>query len=158
MVSITGGKWTTYRKMAEDVVDKAAALCGLPMKPTPTKHFSIQETAPGKKPDPDFGLYGGNAGEIRSLVEKDPSLSEKIHPALPYTKAEVRWILRNEMVIKLEDIMARRLRALFLDARASMEAAPVVAELAAEELGWDEKKKNSELQSFSELAKGYILN
>ncbi|MFZ5941320.1 MAG: glycerol-3-phosphate dehydrogenase/oxidase [Bacteroidota bacterium] len=158
LVTITGGKWTTYRKMAEDVVDRAAALSGLPMKPTPTKHFPIQEKVPGTGPDPDFSLYGRHAADIRALVTADPALGEKIHPALPYRKAEVRWILQNEMTEQLEDILARRLRALFLNARAAAEAAPLVAGMAAETLGWDRAKMEDEVLAFRELAKGYILS
>ncbi len=158
LVTITGGKWTTYRKMAEDAVDRAAALAGLPMKPTPTRRFSIQESLPGRRPDPEFSLYGGNAPAIRALLESDPSLSGKFHPLLPYTKAEAVWMLKNEMVVKLEDLLARRLRALFLNARASLDAAPEVAELAATELGWDTRKKEAELAEFTDLARGYILD
>ncbi len=158
LVTITGGKWTTYRKMAEDVVDRAAALNGLTMKPTPTKHFTIQGREPGKKADPVFGQYGCHENELRALADADPGLLKMIHPALPYTFAEAVWILRNEMVLKLEDLMARRLRALFLNARASIEAAPQMAALAAKELGWDEEKVRSETNAFVELAKGYILD
>jgi len=158
LLTITGGKWTTYRKMAEDAVDRVAAMAGLPMAPSTTRRFSIQGSVPGEAADPDFALYGCHAKEIRSMSDNDPALKEKIHPELPYTMAEVDWILRNEMVIKLEDLLARRLRALFLNTAAARSCAPMLAERAGAVLGWNREKIQQELDDFMVLSKGYMLD
>jgi len=90
-------------------------------------------------------------------MREAPSLAAPLHPALPYTGAEVVWAVRREMARTLEDILARRLRALFLNARAAVEMAPVAASLAARELGWDEDRQRREVGAFTDVARGYML-
>ncbi|MFT4771750.1 MAG: glycerol-3-phosphate dehydrogenase [Cryomorphaceae bacterium] len=94
---------------------------------------------------------------MKKLIKKDPSLGEKLHPKLDFIKAEVVWAVREEMARTIEDVLARRVRALFLDARASMEMAPEVAELLAAELNWDEQRMADEIEKYQVLAEGYIL-
>ena len=90
-------------------------------------------------------------------MEEDISLAGKIHPGYPYTGAEVKWVLKNEMAITVEDVLARRIRLLFLDARAAMEAAPGVAMLIAEEMNKDQSWVNEQVAAFTKLAEGYLL-
>jgi glycerol-3-phosphate dehydrogenase len=105
-----------------------------------------------------LAVYGSDAYEIGKLIEADARLGEPLHAALPYVKAEVVWAVRHEMARTVEDILARRTRALFLNARAALDMAPVVAELMASELGWDEGLRTKQLAAFREVAVNYVLH
>jgi glycerol-3-phosphate dehydrogenase len=157
LVTICGGKWTTYRHMAEDCVDQAAALAQLPEKRCVTHHLHIHGFHDAAKESGSLAVYGSDAYEIRKLIETDAGLSEPLHAALPYLKAEVIWAARHEMARTVEDVLARRTRALFLNARAALEMAPVVGELMASELGWDEVARTKQLSAFREVASNYVL-
>jgi glycerol-3-phosphate dehydrogenase len=157
LMTICGGKWTTYRHMAEDCVDQAATLAQLPEKLCVTRHLSIHGFHGSAKNFGPLAVYGSDAVEIRKLVTRDARLGEPLHPALPNIKAEVVWAARYEMARTVEDVLARRTRALFLNARAAMEMAPAVADLMASELGWDETAKARQLSAFREVAEGYLL-
>lgn len=155
LITVIGGKWTTYRKMAEDIINAAIKNKLLTSSESNTKNFRLLKLLSIE--GDHFQLYGDHAAEIRKLAMTHPELNKKIHPSLPYRWAEVVWICRNEMVCHLEDLMARRLRALFLNARVSKEVAEAVADRAAPELGWDKERTVEEIASFRELARKYIL-
>jgi glycerol-3-phosphate dehydrogenase len=157
LVTICGGKWTTYRHMAEDCVDQAALLAQLPEKPCVTHHLNIHGFHSAAQQFGALAVYGSDAYEIRKLIEADPRLGEKLHAELPYVKAEIIWAARNEMARTVEDALARRTRALFLNARAALEMAPVVAELIGSELGWDAGKRAKQLTAFGDVAANYRL-
>ena len=167
LVTVCGGKWTTYRHMAEDCVDQAATLAQLPEKPCVTRELRIHGFPDTAKEDAAKGdrarelgslaVYGSDAHEIRKLIDSDPRLSEPLHAALPYVKAEVVWAARNEMARTVEDTLARRTRALFLNARAALAMAPAVADLMASELGWDEGTRARQLAAFREVASNFTL-
>jgi glycerol-3-phosphate dehydrogenase len=156
-MTITGGKWTTYRHMAEDCVDQAATLGQLPDAPCVTQHLKIHGFYADAKQLGDLAVYGSDAAEIQKLVRSDPKLGRRLHPALPYMQAEVIWAVRNEMARTIEDVLARRMRVLFLNARAALEMAPTVAELMGTELGWTEAEKTKQLAIFKDLAQNYVL-
>lgn len=157
LVTITGGKWTTYRKMAEDTVNKVISLKLLEKRECVTKNFRIH----GYLQDPDLNnhlyIYGSDAAAIRLLMESDKSMVEKLHPKYDYTVAEVVWAVREEMALDVEDILARRVRLLFLDARVAAEIAPKVASIVAKELGHDQAWIDQQVRDFTELSKHYIL-
>ncbi len=159
LVTIAGGKWTTYRRMAEDVVDAAAALAELPARPSPTRDLHLRGWLPRVRahlePAPQRG-YGADLTALRSLLEATPGWSEPLHPNLPYALGEVAWAARHEMARTVEDVLARRTRSLLLDARASMEAAPRVAQLLADELGRDTAWEQAQIDSYHSLARGYL--
>jgi glycerol-3-phosphate dehydrogenase len=157
LVTVTGGKWTTYRHMAEDCVDQAATLAQLPEKPCVTRHLHIHGFREDARQSDPLAIYGSDANELRKLIETEAQLAEPLHPALPYIKAEVVWATRQEMARTIEDVLARRTRALFLNARAAQEMAPAVADLMAKELGWNEAEQTKQLAAFRELASNYIL-
>ena len=157
LITITGGKWTTYRKMAMDVVNRAEIIAGFPKVESQTKHFPIGRITSGTPEDDFLSIYGSRRENIIELVNQNPALNVRLHPAFSYIKAEVVWLCRTEMVEKLEDLMARRLRMLFLNAYASIEIAPEVAGIAAIELGWTKLKMEDEIKSFIDLAQKYIL-
>jgi glycerol-3-phosphate dehydrogenase len=160
LLTITGGKWTTYRHMAEDTVDHAITLGRLRDESCTTKNLKIhgyQERPAARDEEDVLDVYGSDASEIRSLAEQNPSLAKPIHPALPYIGAEVVWAARAEMARTVEDILSRRTRALFLNARAAMQMAEPVAKLLAVELGHEDAWIASQLQDFSSLAKQYTV-
>ena len=112
----------------------------------------------GARPvDLTHSIYGSDFEHIKKLSMEHSEYSEKIHPAFDYTKAEVVWSIRNEFARTVEDVLARRTRALFLNAQASLAAAPVVAKLLAKELGKDDNWGQNQIKVFSELVKNYIL-
>jgi glycerol-3-phosphate dehydrogenase len=163
LVTVAGGKWTTYRHMAEDCVDQAATLAQLPESPCVTHHLHIHGFLDTPKEDAEkqFGslaIYGSDAQEIRKLIADDARLGEPLHAELPYVKAEVIWAVRNEMARTVEDILARHTRALFLNARAALAVAPAVAALMAAELSWDDAVRTKQLTAFSDVASNYVLH
>lgn len=160
LLTITGGKWTTYRHMAEDCVDHAITLGRLRDEPCPTKNLKIhgylEMPEPEQGSEDPLGVYGSDAEKIRTLAA-DPALASRLHPALPYIGAEVVWAAREEMARSVEDVLARRTRALFLNARAAMQMAQPVARLLAGELGQDKAWIAAQVKEFCELAKQYMV-
>lgn len=157
MLTMTGGKWTTYRKMGEDSIDQAIIVAGLEEADSVTKHLSIHGSAEGLDENDKLKFYGSDAAAVRALIKENSTLSEKLHPNLKFIKAEVVWAVREEMARTIEDVLARRVRALFLDAKASMEMSEEVARLMAKDLGWNEARIAEELGVYHSLAKGYLL-
>jgi glycerol-3-phosphate dehydrogenase len=157
LVTITGGKWTTYRKMAEDTIDKAALVAGLEERECKTKNLKIHGWL--EKPDRNNSLYyyGSDGVAIKEMIAQNPELGEKLHKDLFYIKAEVVWAIKNEMARTVEDVLSRRTRALLLNARASMEVASEVAKILAKELNKDQAWEQNEIENFTRLAKEYIL-
>lgn len=158
MLTVTGGKWTTYRLMAEDAVTRAAELADLPAKSCATKNLKIHGFDKNAERFGKLAVYGADAANILDLIEENPSLKERIHPRLSYSKAEIVWAARQEMAQTVEDVLARRTRALFLDARAAIEAAPIVAEILSKELGRDEKWQQEQIKIFEKVAAVYQIN
>jgi glycerol-3-phosphate dehydrogenase len=158
LMTIAGGKWTTYRHMAEDCVDQAATLGQLRDAPCITHHLKIHGFHADPKQLGDLAVYGSDAAGIRRLVHADPRLGRKLHAALPYIQAEVIWAAQQEMALTIEDVLARRMRALFLNARAALEMAPMVAELMAGVLGWSADFRQRQLRTFGDTAKNYVLS
>jgi glycerol-3-phosphate dehydrogenase len=157
LVTICGGKWTTYRHMAEDCVDQAATLAQLPDRPCMTHHLRIHGFHTAAEELGSLAVYGSDAYQIRKLIETDPAIGGPLHGTLPYLKAEIIWAVRHEMARTVEDVLARRTRALFLNARVAVEMAPMVADLMASELGWDEACRNQQLATFLQVASNYLL-
>ncbi len=158
LVTITGGKWTTYRKMAQDTVDKAAMVGGLERQACRTENMPIHGWLSNVDYQDPLYYYGSDADYMRDRISDQPELGKKLHERLPYTTIEVIWSARYEMARSVEDILARRQRALFLDARAAVEMAPEVAKILAQELGRDEKWQQKQVAQFTELARGYYLS
>lgn len=156
LVTITGGKWTTFRKMAEDTVDEVIRVSGLTAAPCVTASVKIHGYEEDRSDSDPLGIYGSDARLIRALGLEHPELKKKLHEAFPYTAAEVVWAVRSEMARTVEDVLARRLRMLFLNARAAVEAAPEVARLMAAELGKDKKWEQKQVEDFALLARRYL--
>ena len=157
LVTITGGKWTTYRKMAEDTIDKAILIAGLEESKCVTKNMSIHGYVKHVDYNDHMYIYGSDRIKLLKLINENPELGEQLHPNLPYVKAEVLWAVRHEMARNVEDVLARRVRALFLDARASIAMVNDVAKIVAEELGYDKKWIKNQIEIYTKLAKSYLL-
>ncbi len=137
LLTIAGGKWTTYRGMAEDTVDHAIALARLDERPCVTR---------------DLRIHGSDAHALDALIHERPELAVRLHAALPITGAQVVWAAREEMARTVEDVLARRTRALFLNAAAALAMAPEVARLLAREFGRDARWEEGQLAAFREIA------
>jgi glycerol-3-phosphate dehydrogenase len=156
LLTCVGGKWTTYRHMAEDCVNHAITLGELKDVPSTTHDLKIH----GYKQEESLsslGVYGSDAEAILALAAADERLGQRLHPDLPYLAAEVVWGVREEMARTVDDVLSRRTRALFLNARAAIEMAPAVATLMAHELGTGQPWIDQQLQEFNDLARKYLL-
>ncbi|MHC1725154.1 MAG: glycerol-3-phosphate dehydrogenase/oxidase [Syntrophobacteraceae bacterium] len=156
LVTIAGGKWTTYRKMAEDTVNQALLVAGLDERDCVTKKLRVHGWLKNYDRQDPLHYYGSDAIYIKKIVNADPSLGRKLHQMLPYIKAEVLWAVREEMARTVEDFLARRSRALFLDARASIEMATEVARLMATEMNYDDNWRNAQVDGYTKLAENYL--
>lgn len=152
LLTVTGGKWTTYRKMAEDVIDQAEMVAGVEEKRCETEGLQIHGWTRREIPEENLRPYGAEAQGIRALGE-----ATVVHPELRLTVAEVRWHVREEMARTVEDVLARRSRCLLLNARASIEAAPAVAAIMAEEAGHEEGWVSAQVEAYTALARGYLF-
>jgi glycerol-3-phosphate dehydrogenase len=157
LLSITGGKWTTYRNMAQDCVDQAATLADLPEVPCRTRTLNIHGHHTDAAKFGTLSFYGADAPAIRKLIDENAALGRQLDSQLPYLEAEVVWAARSEMARTVEDILARRTRALFLNAKSAIRMAPRVARILAEELGKNEAWQASQLEIFNQIAKGYLV-
>jgi glycerol-3-phosphate dehydrogenase len=155
LLSIAGGKWTTYRNMAEDCVNHAATLADLPDKPCVTRTLNIHGYSPNAAQFGALAFYGTDAPAIKELITKDPTLGQVLDSELPYIAAEVIWAVRAEMARSVEDVLARRTRALFLNAKAAVRMAPRVAALVAQELNMDKTWQVDQVEKFGLVAAGY---
>jgi len=156
LVTVEGGKWTIYRRMAQDAINKVMKAGMLEKKPCITSQLPVYGIDKGYQKSDRFHIYGSHAGEIKALFDLDPENGKLLHPGLPYTRAEIIWLCRNEMPWKVEDVLARRTRALLLDARASREIAPEVASIMAKELDFDETWIRQQVEEYGRLVENYL--
>lgn len=158
LMTICGGKWTTYRRMAKDGIDKALAHAGLPAVSCRTDKLRIHGYHENAASLGELALYGADAQQIRNLVAAEPALGAPLHTTLPFIEAEVVFAVRQEMCRTVEDFLARRVRALFLNAGASAAMAPRVAQIMAAELGHDAAWQAEQVKLFNELAAQYSVS
>ncbi len=158
LITVLGGKWTTYRKMGQDAIDRAMQVASLPAHKSATLEMKLH----GWSQDTSAAVsewervYGSDLPALHALSAQDPCLGELLHARLPYRKREIVWAARYEMARTVEDVLARRTRALFLDARAAIEAAPAVASLLTNELRKNESWCENQIRAFTGLARGYL--
>ena len=157
LITITGGKWTSYRLMAEDTIDKAIAMKLVKKRKCVTKHLKIH----GWRPNPDltnhYYIYGSDEVALHQLEQDNPMYLEKISPKYDYTYGEVVWAVRYEMARTLDDVLARRVRLLFIDAREALRVAPMVAKVMASELGMPDAWMDEQVTAFTAIARNYIV-
>jgi glycerol-3-phosphate dehydrogenase len=157
LVTLTGGKWTTYRKMGEDVVDRAASVAGLPLKKSTTKNLKVHGYLKGGHPSDPLHWYGSDRLKLDQLIREDPSFSEAMSTRVHLQKVQVVWGVRGEMARSVEDILARRTRILQLDAREAIRLAPLVASIMARELGHDPTWEDQQVEEFKQVARLHLL-
>jgi glycerol-3-phosphate dehydrogenase len=138
-------------------VDQAATLGRLPEVACVTRNLNVHGFAPRARKHGSLGVYGSDALAIRELIRQEPKLGKRLDPALPYTAAEVVWVAREEMARTVDDVLARRTRALFLNAEAARQMAPEVARLMATELGHGEMWQLAQVGLFEEISSRYLL-
>lgn len=157
LVHVTGGKWTTYRSMAQHTINLAIQNSKLKYIACKTRGLKIHGWT-RKKYNNHLSVYGEDAETILKILEENVALSAKIHESYPFTRAEIKWVIENEMAETVEDILARRIRLLFLDAKAAIEAAPVVASILASLKRKNKKWEKDQIDKFNKLAEGYLIN
>ena len=158
LITVAGGKWTTFRKMGEDAIEKAIEVGGLHLRPSRSMTMRFHGAYDVETTEADkFSSYGSDAVRLREWIHERPELGGNIHPRLRYTWAEVLFALREELAESVEDVLARRTRALFLDAHAAIEAAESVARFIAVERNLDATWEASSIESFLAIAKHYTL-
>jgi glycerol-3-phosphate dehydrogenase len=158
LVSVMGGKWTTYRKMGEDTINRAAEASGLAAVPSRTVTLKLHGWKSEAAPEVSESdrVYGSDLASVIALGDADPTLNELLHPQLPYRKREVVWAAREEQALTTEDVLARRTRALFLNAEAAIAVADEVSRMLAKELQRGESLRVRDLQKFRDVAEGYV--
>ncbi len=157
LVTIAGGKWTTYRHMAEDCVNHAAMIAGLEEKPCVTRELNIHGYHKHAEAFGDLAVYGADAPALQDLVRKDAALGERLHADLAICAGQVVWAVRHELAQTVDDVLARRTRALLLNARAALAMAPAVAGLMAKELRRDQAWQEAQVRAFTEIATRYVV-
>ena len=156
LVSVIGGKWTTYRKMAEDTLSKMIRRNMLPNKKCVTGDLKIHAYSV-ENSNGALAYYGADRNKIDELIASEPTLARTLSDESDIIAAQVVWAVRNEMARTVEDFLARRTRVLFTDAKLAIKLAPDVAQIMMKELGKDEIWKQDQATAFTELAMGYLL-
>jgi len=160
LLTITGGKWTTVRKMSEDCVDRIVKILGCHVRPCQTKSMPIHgadlKATRGSQALDSRSYYGSDLQQIKKLEKDNPALAEKLHPSLDIRGSDILWAVDMEMARTVEDVLARRTRSLFLDSRASLEIANKSAEVMSEHLGRDQTWIEQQVATFQETAKHFL--
>lgn len=157
LISIAGGKWTTYRKMAEDTVDQAILQSDLPDSKSVSSKLQIHGYHMNAYIYGSLSSYGSDANKINELLSEKKEYNELLHPDHTIKIGEIVWAIRNEMARNIEDFLARRTQLLILDAKASIEVAPIVAKIMAKELRYGRRWRKNQIQQYNEITKNYIL-
>ena len=157
LITITGGKWTSYRRMAEDTVDKAIEMGKIEKRKCVTRKLKVHGWRPNPNLSDHMYVYGSDEPAIRAMIKENPALGELISDKHGYTLAEVIWAIRKEMAQTVEEVLARRVRLLFVDAREAQKAARKVAEVMAEEMGKDKEWIDAQVESFTRVSNNYIV-
>ena len=157
LIHVTGGKWTTYRSMAEHAVNIAIQTAHMKRAVCKTKRLKIHGWIKGNAKN-HFSVYGLDGEIIQGMIREDVNLGEKIHSGYPYTLAEVKWSIENEMAMTVEDVLARRIRLLFLDAQAAIAVAPKVSKCFVAWGGVSEADAQQQVSDFVKLAEGYLIH
>lgn len=158
LFSILGGKWTTFRQMGEDMVDEILKTKAMNAKASNSEQIKLHGYPNGQQAEGHWRTYGSEATAIQALIGEQPELGQPLHPNYPNTKAEVVWMARHEMAQRIEDVLARRLRTLFLDAKAALEMAEPVGKILQQELDKDDAWREKEVADFKAVARGYLLS
>lgn len=157
LLTMVGGKWTTYRKMGEDLVDRAERINKWKHIETKTKNLKIHGYQENIDLDDPMYFYGSDKQAILQMISEKRYLEELISDNLNVMAAEVVWAVKNEMAIRIEDVLARRLRCQLLDAKESLRMAPRVAAIMARELGRSQAWQKEQVYQYEKVTENYIL-
>lgn len=149
LITVAGGKWTTYRKMGADTIDRAIETGRLKKRQCVTEKLAISSPGPD---GPNRNSNNDDEDEDQPVSSEQPEAERRLHPSLPFSEAEVVSAVRHQMARTVEDVLARRLRALFLDVEASVEIAPKVAAIVAKELGRTDDWAQRQVVQYKRLA------
>ena len=158
LLTIAGGKWTTYRKMAEDTIDQALVLANLDYEKSVSTELRLHGYHNHAKEFGTLAIYGADAIAMQEFFRENKSYTEILNPNFSTVVGEVIWAVRNEMARTVDDFVARRTRMLLLDAKSSVEVAPKVAKIMAEELNRSKNWIDNQIKNFNHIAKNYIVN
>ena len=158
LFTMIGGKWTTFRKMAEDMLQKIEETKSWDRKKSSTKNLKVHGYLPKVDMATPLYVYGSDKEKMMLLAQEKPELEGLISASLELHKVQVVWAVRHEMARTVEDVLARRTRCLLLDARESIRVAADVAQLMAHEMGKDKQWEDDQVKNFVTVAKQYILN
>ncbi len=156
LFTMVGGKWTTFRKMAQDMVERVEEVKMWEKTKSQTKNFKIHGYQKDVDLDDPMYVYGTDREKILELASSEPGMDEILSGIFKLRKAQVVWAVRHEMARTVEDVLARRTRCLLLDAREAKRVAPQVAAIIAEETGKDKKWEENQLEDFMKVAENYI--
>jgi len=159
LITVTGGKWTTFREMGEDAVSHAIDHGPLPEVASRSSQIKIHGYTEEQSTEQNLSEWGSDGQRIRKFLQGNPpEYQEKLHPSFPYPRGLITWCTRHEMARGIEDILARRTRCLFMDARATLECVEDVVELMAEERNYSREWKQNQIEEFTDLAQNYLPN
>ena len=155
LISIAGGKWTTYRRMAKDTVSQAAELAGLEHVRCVTEALPIHGAA--SEPSNGLATYGSDSATVMAAIDRNAETQRTVHPRLPLRLGEIDFFVDHEMARTVDDVLARRSRSLIFDAAAAQEAAPAVAERMATRLGRDSAWVQNQIDAFARIADNHLV-
>ena len=143
--------------MAEDAINIGIGMVGLPQKECITKNLKVHGYAKRTDDTSWNYVYGSDIEKINKIAKENTEYQKRLHPDYTFTGAHVVWAVREELAETVEDVLARRVRALFLDARAAIQMAPAVASIMAKEMNKSKEWEEEQIKEFTNLAEGYIL-
>ncbi len=156
LLTIAGGKWTTYRRMSEDTIDHAIVLADVDFHPSATANLNIHGYHQNSEIFKELADYGSDALEIKQILKEKDLYQKKVHPDSRTLIGEIIWAVRHEMARTVEDFLSRRTRNILLDAKTSIEMAPVIAKYLSKELKKSTSWAKSQVKDYTKVAEGYL--
>ena len=156
LVTVTGGKWTTYRKIAEDTINTAIQVGGLDSRPCITTDLRLHGWQEPHEEGGPLQVYGADQKNVEAVMQEVDCGHERLHPDLPYSRGEVHWAVRHEMARTVSDVLVRRIPALYMNRHVALTSAPLVAGILAQELGRDESWTAAQISSMIRQAEACL--
>lgn len=158
LITVTGGKWTTYRLMAEHCINRTAEWVQLPQRSCKTKNIHIHSCCNESETIEDLAVYGLDAISIQNLLDSESNYRKPFHPEFTVMAGEVIWMVRHEMARTVEDVLARRTFCLYLNAKESINAAYQVAKIMASELGQDDEWQKQQITKYKRFTQNFLIS
>ncbi|MCK5824598.1 MAG: glycerol-3-phosphate dehydrogenase/oxidase [Ichthyobacteriaceae bacterium] len=158
LITVVGGKWTTYRSMAEEIVTESVKDSLIPSASSITKNLRLHGYLKDENSIDPLKFYGSDLQIIEGLERFNEKLTTKLHSKYPYKYSHVVWACRAEYCRGVDDFLSRRIRMTVLDAKVAYKMAPIVAEIIASELNKNDRWVDEQIQEYTEIVKKYIMN